>query len=368
MGKKESTKDIIRLRAEEQFSKELALLSKQDNDRRPHNWKLSPRAVVDYIMGTTCGKEIIEPKYIGERRLIEVAVATLATDRALLLTGIPGTAKTWVSEHLAAAISGDSSLLVQGTAGLQEESLRYGWNYAILIAKGPGKDALVESPVLSAMEQGKIVRIEELSRIPADVQDALITLLSEKAIPVPELNSILQAKRGFNLIATANDRDKGVHDMSSALRRRFNTVIMPLPKDIEQEVQIVQYRVDRLVESLDLPAADGNLDRIRQLVQIFRELRDGITQDGKVKVKVPSSTLSPAEAISVMANAQTLSSFFGNANVSDRDIAASITGAVIKDKEKDIPAWSEYLEKVMKNRKEWKELYKACHDEMLTIG
>jgi MoxR-like ATPase len=367
MSKKVIQGDIIRLRAEEQFSKELDLLRKKDTDRRPPNWKLSPKAVVDYIMGTTIGKDIIEPKYIGERRLIEVAVATLATDRALLLTGIPGTAKTWVSEHLAAAISDDSSLLVQGTAGLQEESLRYGWNYAILIAKGPGKDALVESPILSAMEQGKIVRIEELSRIPADVQDALITILSEKAIPVPELNSILQAKRGFNLIATANDRDKGVHDMSSALRRRFNTVIMPLPKDMEQEVQIVQFRVDRLIQSLDLPTSSGSVERIRQLVQIFRELRDGLTHDGKVKVKVPSSTLSPAEAISVMANAHTLSSFFGDSNVSDRDIAASITGAVIKDKEKDIPAWSEYLEKVMKSRKDWKDLYEACHEEILIL-
>src|ERR687893_1819678 len=89
----------------------------------------------------------ITPKYVGQRRLIELAVATLATDRALLLLGVPGTAKTWVSEHLAAAVSGDSTLLVQGTAGTGEEALRYGWNYARLIAEGPTPDALVPSPV-----------------------------------------------------------------------------------------------------------------------------------------------------------------------------------------------------------------------------
>ena len=88
---------------------------------------------------------VITPKYVGPRRLVEVAVATLATDRALLLLGVPGTAKTWVSEHLAAAISGDSTLLVQGTAGTAEEAIRYGWNYARLLAEGPSPAALVPS-------------------------------------------------------------------------------------------------------------------------------------------------------------------------------------------------------------------------------
>ena len=182
---------------------------------------------------------MITPKYIGDRRLIEIAVATLATDRALLLLGVPGTAKTWVSEHLAAAISGDSTLLVQGTAGTAEEAIRYGWNYARLLAEGPSRTALVPSPVMRAMRSGAIARVEELTRIPSDVQDALITILSEKTLPIPELDDEVQARKGFNVIATANDRDRGVNELSSALQRRFNTVVLPLPGDAEEEVEIV---------------------------------------------------------------------------------------------------------------------------------
>ena len=140
----------------------------------------------DLPAGRRPGREIT-PKYIGPRRLMEVAVATLATDRALLLLGVPGTAKTWVSEHLAAAISGDSTLLVQGTAGTPEEAIRYGWNYARLLAEGPSEAALVPSPVMRAMADGAIARVEELTRMPSDVQDTLITILSEKTLPVPEL-------------------------------------------------------------------------------------------------------------------------------------------------------------------------------------
>ena len=212
--------------------------------------------MVTYLLGGTLPDgTVISPKYVGQRRLIEIAVATLATDRALLLLGVPGTAKTWVSEHLAAAISGDSTLLVQGTAGTAEESLRYGWNYARLLAEGPSEAALVPSPVYRAMRAGSIVRVEELTRMPSDVQDALVTVLSEKTLPVPELASEIQAVPGFNLIATANDRDRGINDLSAALRRRFNTVVLPLPADPDEEVAIVQRRVAEM--GVALPLAEG---------------------------------------------------------------------------------------------------------------
>src|SRR4051812_41651546 len=195
---------VLRQHAEQQYAEELAEVAKADDRQRPPSWRLSPWAVRTYLLGGTLANGFqVTPKYIGNARLIEIAVATLATDRALLLYGIPGTAKSWVSEHLAAAISGDSTLLIQGTAGTDESAIRYGWNYARLLADGPSAAALVMSPMMRAMEGGKIARVEELTRIPSDVQDTLITILSEKTLPIPELGTAVHARRGFNVIATA---------------------------------------------------------------------------------------------------------------------------------------------------------------------
>jgi len=177
-----TTTDILRAHAEQEFADELAALAASDDRERPTGWRLSPWAVVTYLLGGDADGTPISAKYLGRRRIIEIAVATLATDRALLLLGVPGTAKTWVSEHLAAAVSGDSTLVVQGTSGTSEEAIRYGWDYARLLAHGPSRDALVASPVMRAMEEGRLVRVEELTRIPSDVQDALISVLSEKTL------------------------------------------------------------------------------------------------------------------------------------------------------------------------------------------
>ena len=354
---------VLRQHAEQEYAHELAELSQQDKRQRPANWKLSPWAVVTYLVGGKLDNGFeVTPKYIGSRRLMEIAVATLATDHALLLLGVPGTAKSWVSEHLAAAISGDSTLLVQGTAGTGEESIRYGWNYARLLAEGPSMQALVATPVMRAMQDGKIARLEELTRIPADVQDTLITLLSEKTMPVPELNTEVQAVKGFNMIATANDRDRGVNELSSALKRRFNTVVLPLPDTIEDEVDIVKRRVDSLGKALEIPAEKPPLEEIRRVVTIFRELRSGTTVDGKTKVKSPSGTLSSAEAISVVSNGLVMAGHFGDGNLHANDIAASLVGAVVKDPVQDRLIWLEYLETVVKERDGWKDLYRACRE------
>jgi MoxR-like ATPase len=353
--------DVLRPPVEVLYQKELELLKKTDDRPKPPNWELSPWAVVLFLMGGKVGKnKEIEPKYFGDRRLIELAVSTLVTDRALLLTGIPGTAKTWVAENLAAAISGNSSLLVQGSAGLAEEALRYSWNYAQLIAKGPSEEALVPSPILKAMQTGKMARVEELTRIPSDVQDTLITILSEKILPVPELNMQVSALKGFNLIATANDRDKGVNELSSALQRRFNTIVMPLPATLDQEVKIVQNRVEKIGQQLELPAQKSPVEEIRRLVTIFRELRSGRTEDGNNQLKSPSGTLSTAEAISVFQSGQALAAHFGDGQVKAEDIASSLTGVIVKEGDQDLQVWQEYLETVLKKRKGWEDLYEAC--------
>jgi MoxR-like ATPase len=354
---------FLREHTEVLYAQELEELRKQDKRQRPPNWKLSPWAVATYILGGKLDNGLqISPKYIGSRRLIEVAVATLATDRALLLLGVPGTAKSWTSEHLASAISGDSTLLVQGTAGTSEESLRYGWNYARLLAEGPSRKALVPSPVMRAMEDGKIARIEELTRIPSDVQDSLITILSEKTLPIPELNEESQAIKGFNVIASANSRDRGVNELSSALKRRFNTVVLPLPATAEEEVEIVQTRITSLGRALELPAEKPALEEIRRLVVIFRELREGKTEDGKTKLKSPSATLSTAEAISVICSGMSLAAHFGDGALRANDLASGLLGAIIKDPVQDRVVWQEYLETVVKERSGWKDLYRACKD------
>ncbi|MEU4241213.1 AAA family ATPase [Actinoplanes sp. NPDC026619] len=349
----------LRPHAEDQYAEELALLAASDDRPRPPGWRLSPQAVVTYLLGDGAK---ITPKYVGPRRLVEVAVATLATDRALLLLGVPGTAKTWVSEHLAAAISGDSKLLVQGTAGTAEESIRYGWNYARLLADGPSDAALVASPIMRAMRTGSIARLEELTRVPSDVQDALITILSEKTLPVPELNDEVQAQRGFNLIATANDRDRGVNELSSALRRRFNTVVLPMPASADEEVEIVARRVSQLGASLDLPEVPTAIEEIRRVVTVFRELRSGLTEDGRTKLKSPTGTLSTAEAISVITNGMALAAHFGDGTLRAGDVASGILGAVVKDPVSDGVVWREYLETVVRERPDWLDFYRAARD------
>lgn len=354
---------LLRPHAEQAFADELAALARVDDRPRPPSWQLSPWAVVTYLLGGTLDDgSVISPKYVGPRRLMEVAVATLATDRALLLLGVPGTAKTWVSEHLSAAIAGRSTLLVQGTSGTAEEAIRYGWNYARLLAEGPSDAALVASPVMTAMREGSIARIEELTRIPSDVQDALITVLSEKTLPVPELGAEVQAAKGFNVIATANDRDRGVNDLSSALRRRFNTVVLPLPADEDAEVQIVTRRVEQLGAALELPAVPAAAEEVRRVVRVFRELRAGLTADGRTKLKSPSGTLSTAEAISVITNGLALSAHFGDGVLRASDIAGAVLGSVIKDPVADAVVWTEYLEAVVRERPEWADFYRACKE------
>lgn len=354
---------LLRRHAEDQYALELEELIKQDSGQRPPNWKMSPRSVVVYLMGGKLKNGFeISPKYIGNQRLMEIAVATLTTDRALLLYGLPGTAKSWVSEHLSAAISGNSTLLIQGTAGTGEEAIRYGWNYARLLAEGPTEGALVETPMLRAMRDGAIARVEELTRISSDVQDTLITILSEKTLPIPELNMEVQATEGFNVIATANNRDKGVNELSGALKRRFNTVILPVPDNIQEEVEIVQRRVESLSKSYKLPAEAPALQEIQRIVTIFRELRAGVTADGKTKLKTPSGSLSTAEAISVVNSGLALAGHFGDGRLNAQDLAAGIVGAVVKDPVQDKIVWTEYLESVVKTREDWKDVYRACKE------
>lgn len=352
----------IRLPVEQAYAAELQALSRNDDRQRPAGWNLSPKAVLTYLLGGKADDgTLITPKYVGRRRLMETAVATLATDRALLLLGVPGTAKSWVSEHLAAAIMGDSTLIVQCTAGTDENQIRYGWNYAQLLAKGPSQEALVPTPLYRAMQDGKLCRLEELTRMGSDVQDTLITVLSEKMMPIPELNTSIYAQRGFNIIATANNRDKGVNELSSALKRRFNVVVLPLPEDMAEEVAIVSKRVGEMAGGLDLPVPKNVGEEIARVLTIFRELRSGATSDGKVTLKTPSGSLSTAEAIATMVGGLSQAAWFDSGKLGAEGLAASLVGAIIKDPVQDKLVLEEYLETVLKKRPDYAGYYAALN-------
>jgi MoxR-like ATPase len=353
----------LRLPAEEIHAAELEALVKADDRTRPPNWRLSPQSVVTYLLGGEAKDGTsISSKYIGNRRLIETAVATLATDRALLLLGLPGTAKSWVSEHLAAAISGSSQRIIQCTAGTDENQVRYGWNYALLLAKGPSIDALVKTPLTRAMEDGTIVRFEELTRMGSDIQDTLITVLSEKTLPVPELDISIDASPGFNVIATANNRDKGVNDLSSALKRRFNVVVLPSPATLEEETGIVVKRVGEIGISLTLPPIEPAEKELARIVILFRELREGKTLNGKTKLKTSSGSLSTGEAISVGVSAWAEAAYFGSSVMDAQSMATNLVGAVVKDPVQDAVALEEYLENVVRTRDDWGDLYRAIRE------
>ena len=362
---------IIRLPAEERCAQELTALRHDDPYPRPPGWFLSPKRVEVFLMGS--GKETfstpdrqkvaIRPKYRGDRRLIQVAIATLASERALLLVGEPGTAKSWVSEHLAAAISGTSRLIIQGTAGTTEDQIKYAWNYALLLSEGPSERALVPGPLLRAMRQGQIARFEEMTRCASEVQDTLLSILSEKEIAIPELGQVVPARRGFNLIATANTRDRGINEMSSALRRRFNFVTLPVVDTLEQEMAIVESRTRDLMADYRVQA-EMPADLLKLLVTVFREMRAGLTLDGQTKVKSPSTVMSTAEAISVMLNSSILAQHFGNGQVGAEEMARSLVGSVTKEDARDVACLEDYLENVARPRKgsEWQAFYRAGKD------
>ena len=247
--------DMLREPAELQFRAQLEALRQHDGQTPPNAWKLSPRAVLTYIVGAAKPLELsvaggkptevaITRKFFGDDSIVERAIVTLASERALLLVGEPGTGKSWLSEHLAAAISGCSTLTIQGTAGTTEDQIKYSWNVARVIAEGPRPENMIPSPTMIAMRIGGLVRFEEITRCVPDVQDALVSILSDKNIVVPELPdaNMVFARPGFNVIATANSRDQGVNELSAALKRRFNYIHIPVVGDQTTEIAIVRER------------------------------------------------------------------------------------------------------------------------------
>ncbi len=360
MASKKKIASLQRPPAEVLYADELELLKREDRGPKPPGWVLSPRAVRRFILGDA---ELgIRQKFVGSPSLVDRAMVSLATNRGLILVGEPGTAKSLLSELFAAAISGDSTLTIQGGASTTEDQIKYSWNYALLVAEGPSLRSLVPAPLYSGMERGALVRFEEITRCPPEVQDALLSMLSDRVMAVPELDGehgMLFAREGFNIIATANTRDRGANEMSAALKRRLNfETVFPIP-DFEVELALVRSESARLLERAGVPSAPSE-DVLEVLVTTFRELRSGQTRDGQTLDRM-STVLSTAEAVSVAYAAGVRAHFLGSGEVSARDVVESLAGAVVKDDPEDLRRLRRYFEQRVAKRKggAWSAFYAA---------
>ncbi|MFV0523900.1 MAG: ATP-binding protein [Acidimicrobiales bacterium] len=333
---------------EERLRSELEALAAADDGPRPEGWSLTPRAVRRFVLGdATLG---VGQKFYGDDPLVDRCLVTLMGQRGLLLVGEPGTAKSMLSELFAAAISGDSTLVAQGTAGSTEDHLLYSWNYAMLIANGPSEQALVPGPVLAGMQAGKLVRVEEITRMQAEVQDALISVLSDRHLSIAQLGEagFVGARRGFNLIATANVRDRGVHEMSSALKRRFNFETVRPIADAALERTLIATQTDRLLADAGV-AVTTPPEVVDLLVTVFNELRTGVTAEGVV-VERPTAVMSTAEAVAVSYAAALDAHFLGDGVPTGRQIGRQLIGTVLKDNPDDEAKLRHYLNVVVKKR------------------
>tara|TARA_R110002110_G_scaffold406421_1_gene626299 strand:+ start:105736 stop:106830 length:1095 start_codon:yes stop_codon:yes gene_type:complete len=354
-----SNKKAQRLPAEQFYADELAALKQTDPYPRPPGWQLSPRAVEAFVLGDA--QQGCSPKFVAPAEIVTRVIISLATQRGAMLVGDPGTAKSWLSELICAAISNDSTLVIQGGAIETVEQLLYTWNRATLATRGPCREALIPGPIFRGMQQGILVRYEEIARSSPALQDALLSVLSERAIPVPELSGpdgILYAREGFNVVGTSNTLDEGVNAMSSALKRRMNFETIRPIKSIDDEIAVVMRESQKLLlaSGVDTPLDE---DILRALVTIFHELRNGQSLDGRSTDRLASAVMSTAEAVSVAHAMATYAFYYRDGAMQAEDFTDFLIGAAVKDNPVDLKRMNHYFESeiALKKGALWQTIY-----------
>lgn len=346
---------IQKLPVEKIYEDEIKKLVKNETESCPVGWQMSPKSVRKFILGD---EELnISKKIYGNDKVVERSIVTLATNRGLLLIGVPGTAKTMLSELLSAAICNSSLNTIQGNAGTSEADLKYSWNYALLISNGPNEKSLIKSSVMKSMMDGSLVRFEEITRTPQEVQDMLISIMSDKVMMIPEFdeNNYVFAKEGFNIIATANTLDKGVNEMSSALKRRFNIELVKPVNNINIEKEIVRNQLINIEDSLVIDD-----DVISMLTTVFVEMRNGESVNGK-KLEKPSKNLSTAELVNVYHECAVHAKFFNDNKMDMQSVSENLISSFDFKDDADISALKFYFEKVVKERAKSSQIYKELY-------
>jgi len=367
--KPETSPTLQRPPAELQYAGQLAALKARDGaNPRPPGWQLSLIAARSFILGDSALD--IAPKIVAPVASIERMLVTLATGRGLMLVGEPGTAKSMLSELLAAAISGVSTLTIQGGASITEDQIKYGWNYALLINEGPNPRALVPAPLYQGMQAGQVVRFEEITRAPLEVQDCLLGMLSDRVMAVPELSGgdgMLYAREGFNIIATANTRDRGVNEMSAALKCRFDfETVFPI-LDFERELALVREASARLLAQSGIPDTVPP-PVLELLITTFRDLRGagdgkGAASGSDAAMDRLSAVMSTAEAVNVAHAVGVRAWFLEQREGTPQDLVDCIAGTVVKDNAEDRAKLRRYFEQKAARREgeHWRAYYQARH-------
>jgi len=354
-----SVPGVQREPVEVSFRSELDKLISMDPGPVPPGWQLSPRAVEKFLLGDD--KLGIERKFVADRALVVRIIISLCTSRGCLLVGEPGTAKSWLSELLAAAISGTSTLTLQGGAISQVSQLLYSWNESLLYSGGPSRKALVPTPLLRGMMEGKLVRFEEIARCPQALQDALLSVLSDRVVVVPELtgdDGVILAKNGFNLVATSNSVDEGLHKMSAALKRRMDFEEIRPIRNLTDEMGVIMREAANANRRAGVEVA---LDEavVEVLATLFHELRNGQTLDGRSTDRLAGAALSTAEAVAVAHAASLNAWYYGGGAMTIQHLMHHIVGSALKDQPEDRRRLRHYFETAVAPRKgeHWQQVW-----------